>query len=724
MCLINGILSINIPLLVFEELDVNKMSFGEIGIKSSYDSDDDDILNDFYNPVLASSVEYQRLAGFFSSSALAIAARGIRGLLKNDGKMKLITGAVLSKKDIEAIREGLENPQKVIERTAINDFDSIEDEFVMNHIMALGWLVAKRKLEIHIAIIEDKNGLPLDAKTILQSGIFHQKVGIFTDTNGRRISFSGSVNETARAWSENIEEFKVFREWVETEKEHFLSDYKKFNKYWNGESKRVKIIEATQAIKEKLIQMAPDTIEKLKLEPGKKVSKITVKPWLHQEKAVSTLKNNSYCGIFKMATGTGKTYTALISLEQYFKDIKKYGNRILIIVPQHNLVEQWVGDLRDFLKKDFVSSYDSKTPVKDRRDARKIWMSILNKGENLNIYLVITVDSIMNFNPFKRYVPDFIIGDEVHSYGTEKRMRTLKNYLGNGKYRLGLSATPERYYDPDGTERIFNYFSSIIYEYGIKEAQEDKILSKYNYYPFLVELTPEEEKKIEELTKKIRKEIAVDLKNEFSEKENILSSSANWIMQERARIIKKAENKMNALRTILEKNKGILKQCIVYCEDNKQLDDVQSVFDNLRIDSYVKYHSGISNRQEALNLFKKKNCNFILSMHCLDQGINIPSCESLILLSSSGNPREYIQRRGRVLRNPQNKIKSIVKIFDIFAFPQNLEEMYKGLVMTQLVRAWEFISCSQSPEAKMKFEIIRNSYSIDSDELDKIIERW
>jgi superfamily II DNA or RNA helicase len=710
--------------LVFEELDVNKMSFGEIGIKSSYDSDDDDILNYFYNPVLANSVEYCRLAGFFSSSALAVTARGIQGLLKNNGKMKLVAGAVLSKKDVDAIKEGLESPQKVIERAAIHDFDSIEDEFVRDHVMALGWLVAKKKLEIRVAIVEDKNGLPLDAKTILQRGIFHQKVGIFTDTNGRRISFSGSINETARAWSENIEEFKIFREWVEAEHEHFLSDYKKFNKYWNGESQRVKIIEATQAIKERLIQMAPDTIGKLKLEPRKKVSKITVEPWSHQKEAVSTLKNNSYCGIFKMATGTGKTFTALISLEQYFKDIKKYGNRILIIVPQHNLVEQWVGDLRDFLKKDFISSYDSKTLVTDRRDARKIWMSKLTKDENFNIYLVITVDSIMNFNPFNRYAPDFIIGDEVHSYGTENRMRTLKGYLGNVKYRLGLSATPERYYDPDGTERIFNYFNPIIYEYGMKEAQEDRILSKYNYYPFLVELTPQEEKKIEGLTKKIGKEISIDFKNELSEKEKILSPSANWAIQERARIIKKAENKIDTLRTILEKNKGKLKQCIVYCEDTEQLDAVKKVFDELKIDSYVIYHSKIKNREEALNLFKNKNCNFILSMHCLDQGVNIPSCESLILLSSSGNPREYIQRRGRVLRNPQNKVKPIVKIFDILAFPRNLEEMYRGLVMTQLVRAWEFISCSQSPDEKMKLTEILSAYEIYSEELDRIIEEW
>lgn len=701
------------------------MSFGELSIKPSYDSDDDEILNDFYNPILANSVEYCRLAGFFSSTALAVAARGIRGLLNNDGKMKLVVGAILKKEDIDAIREGLEKPEEIIKRAAINDIDSIEEEFVRNHVMALGWLIAKQKLEIRIAIVNDKNGIPLDTESIHQHGIFHQKVGIFTDKNGKKISFSGSVNETARAWSENIEEFKVFREWVEAEREHFLSDFKKFNKYWNGESKRVKIIEAPKAIKERLIQMAPDNIEKLNLEPRKEVSKETVTSWAHQEKAINMLKNNSYCGIFKMATGTGKTYTALFCLEHYFREVKRNRNRILIIVPQHNLVKQWKEDMRKFIStNDLILAFDSKMPKKDRIDAHKIWKLKLNKDDNLNIYLIITIDSVRNFKPFKLYSPDFIIGDEVHSYGTQNRAITLKEHLLNVKYRLGLSATPERYYDPHGTKRILNYFGPIIYEYGIKEAQKDRILSKYNYYPFLVELTPQEEENVEKLTKKIRKEIAIDFKNELSEKENILSPSANWAMQKRAIIVKKAENKLNILRKILIENKEKLKQCIVYCEDTEQLDDVQRVFDDLKIDSYVKYHSEIKNREEALNLFKKKNCNFILSMHCLDQGVNIPSCESLILLSSSGNPREYIQRRGRVLRNPPNKIKPVVKIFDILAFPQNLKEVYRGLVMTQLVRAWEFINCSQSPEAKMKLENILNAYNIYSDELDKIIERW
>jgi len=701
------------------------MSFKELNLRAYYDSGKDDILNDFYIPVLEQSKEYCRLAGFFTSTSLAVAARGIKGLLKNNGKMRLIAGAVLQKEDVDAIREGLENPSKIIERLAIDDFDDIEDEFVKDHVSALGWLIAKDKLEIRVAIVEDQDGAPLDASSILRRGIFHQKVGIFTDTNGQMVSFSGSINETARAWRENIEEFKIFRSWIDAEDEHFQSDYEKFNRYWRGESKRVKILEIPQAIRKHLIQMAPDNLSELKLEPKKAISKISVIPWPPQKRAIVAFKNNSYSGTFKMATGTGKTYAALFCLEQYFREVKKYGNRILIIVPQHNLVEQWVENLCDFtLTNDFVLPYDSKTPEKDKRDARKIWKSNYNKDDNSNIYLIITVDSIKNFKPFKTYAPDFIIGDEVHSYGTENRMRTLKDHLGHVKHRLGLSATPERYYDPDGTERVLNYFGPIIYEYGIKEAQKDGILSKYNYYPFLTELTPAEEEQIINLTKKIRKEVAIDFKNQFSERENSLPPYVKEVMIQRAKVVKKAENKLKVLRKILEENKGKLKQCIVYCEDKKQLNGVQRVFDDLKIDSYVKYHSDISNRKDALNLFKKKNCNFILSINCLDQGIDIPSCESLILLSSSGNPRQYIQRRGRVLRNPPQKIKPVVKIFDILAFPRNFDEMYRGLIMTQLIRAWEFISCSQTPEEKQRFEGILSVYNIYSEELNRIISEW
>jgi superfamily II DNA or RNA helicase len=691
-------------------------------VKPAYDSEDDDILREFYNPVLERSKEYCRLAGFFSSTALAVAARGIRGLIENNGKMKLIAGALLQKNDIDAIKRGSEDPSEVIERVGIEDLDSIEHKFVKDHVAALAWLVAEDRLDIRIAIVKDPDNQPIDGVHLLKRGIFHQKVGVFTDKHHKSISFSGSVNETATAWQHNIEEFKVFRNWTDAEVPHFESDRAKFHKYWSGHSKGVDVLEAPQAFQKQLVKLAPSDLSELEFEPKRAPIK-TPEPWDHQRTAIEKFENNSYRGILKMATGAGKTYNALFCLQKYFENVRRANNRILIIVPQHNLVDQWIEDIRDFASaEDFIYPYDSSKPEWVRSDARRAWGR--ETEQNHNIYLVAVVNSVGNFKPFRRFPPDFVIGDEVHSYGTETRAKMLRDHLGPAECTLGLSATPERFYDDEGTERVLEYFGEIIYTYSIKDAQRDSILSNYNYYPYTVDLTLDEEAEIEELTKKIGRQTAADFRNELTENEVQRESMAFKLTMKRARIVKKASNKQGALRKILEEYGSGLKQCIVYCEDNDQLDDVQTVFDELGIDSYVKYHSKIKNREEALRLFKRKNCNYILSMHCLDQGVNIPSCESLILLSSSANPREYIQRRGRVLRNPPDTVKPIVKVFDVLAFPREAHEMFRGLVMTQLVRAWEFISCSQTPEASMKFDSVLDSYEIYDDELKEVIEGW
>lgn len=696
------------------------MSFLDLNIKFSYDSDDDNILFEFYIPVLQESKDYCRLAGFFSSTSLAIAARGIKSLLRNNGKMKLIAGAMLDRRDVEAIKKKLENPEKIIEKSMIKDIESITDEFIEDHIKALGWLVANNKLEIRIAIVRDKSGNTLDSESILSYGIFHQKVGIFTDDKNNKISFSGSINETARAWSENVEELKVFRNWIKQEQNHFNSDYRKFEKYWNNESKRVEVIDVPIAIKKKLIKMAPKNFEELKLDIPKKIT-----PWTHQKRAIEKVQANFFNGILKMATGTGKTYTALLILKKYYEEIKSNGNRILIVVPQHLLLEQWSNDIDKFSKQnDFMFSFDSKTPSKEKNLIKKVWKTQDRSTGEENIYLVITIDSLLNFNVVQNMPPDILIADEVHAYGTEKRMLLLENTLSDTKHKIGLSATPERYYDQEGTAKIFNWFGSVIFSYDIKDAQRDKVLTKYNYYLHIVHLTKEEEEDIKELSKKIAQRIAKAFKNEISEKEEKLPKKVTILLNQRARMIKRANKKLQALREILENNHKNLRQCIVYCEDTDQLNAVQKVFDELNIHTYIKYHSNMKTRDEALNIFKEKNCNFILSMHCLDQGVDIPSCEALILLSSSGNPREYIQRRGRVLRNPPDKIKPVVKIFDILAFPKEAEDMYQGIVLTQLIRAWEFIKCSQSPEAKMALDDIMDEYDIFGHNLDEIIREW
>lgn len=705
------------------------MSLKDLHLRNAYDSDFDDVLNDFYIPALSNSIKYKRLAGFFTSSSLAVAAKGLSKFIANGGHMKLICGAKLRKADVEAIKEGYEKPARVIEMMMMENLEKLEDEFIQDHVRALGWMVANNKLQIKVAVVVDANGLAMDRENVEKQGIFHQKVGILEDSEGNKMSFSGSDNETASAWQANIEEFKVFRSWKEYEKGYLNADLERFEKFWKGTSKRTRVVNVPIAIKDKLIEMAPDNIEELDLEKWlkrkAKEEKKKIELRGYQKEAVERWLENGKRGVFKMATGTGKTFTALICINSYLEKMKRYGNRILIIVPQKNLAEQWKEDLLDFTSEnDFIFTYYSEISSDKKRNARKVWIKDFGDDGQFNIYLCITIDSLMGFQHFKAKRPDLVIGDEVHSYGTKNRMDTLNERLDDVKYVLGLSATPERYYDPEGTQRTFNYFGPVIFEYGIKEAQKDGALSNYNYYLFIAKLTEEEEERVRDLTKKIGKGIAINFENEISEKDNILSPSVKTLMNQRAKVIKKARNKLSVLRRILEENKNKLKQCIVYCEDSEQLDAVQRVFEELKIDSYIKYHSGVLKRDEALNLFKRSNCRFILSMHCLDQGVNIPSCESLILLSSSRNPREYIQRRGRVLRNPTNRIKPTVKIYDILAFPQQLEEMYRGIIMAQLLRAWEFIRCSQSPEEKMKLEEILDKYNISEGDLDKMVEGW
>ena len=282
------------------------MSLKDLNLKISYDSDSDDILNDFYIPVLSNSIEYKRSVGFFSSKSLAIAAEGISNFIKNGGHMDLICGTKLREKDLVIIREAYENPEKVIEDFLIGELENLQEGFILNHVKALGWMVANGKLNIKIALILDEKGIPLGEF----KGILHQKIGILKDTNGNFISFSGSNNETAAGWKENVEEFKVFRSFREHEVEYQKTDIKKFNKLWNGKSNRIKIIDLPIAIKKKMVNIAPENIEDLKLDEicDNKINeyKKEIKLWDYQKEAIQNWIKNDKQGIFEMATGTGK----------------------------------------------------------------------------------------------------------------------------------------------------------------------------------------------------------------------------------------------------------------------------------------------------------------------------------------------------------------------------------------------------------------------------------
>jgi len=236
------------------------MSFKSIDIKSNYESGIDNLLEDFYIPVLNEAIEYKRIAGFFSSSSLAIAARGIKGLIKNNGKMKLLISPRLSKNDIKTIENSINKPEIYLENKLMSELDNIQNILERNYVYALGWLLVNDMLEIKVVVPKNKNDQFLSFDEVNSRGIFHQKVGIFKDLEGNIISFSGSINETSTGWLENIEEFKVFKLWEDGQKDYCKGDIDKFDSFWNSNRNNVEILDLPKAVKKHLIDNAPEDI--------------------------------------------------------------------------------------------------------------------------------------------------------------------------------------------------------------------------------------------------------------------------------------------------------------------------------------------------------------------------------------------------------------------------------------------------------------------------------
>lgn len=702
------------------------MSLKDLDLKKAYDSDVDDVLNDFYIPALSNSVKYKRLAGFFSSSSLAVAAKGISRFISNGGHMELICSAKLRRADVEAIKEAYENPAKIIERMILEDLDSLEDEFIRDHVRALGWMIANNTLEIKVAVVTDKNSVPLDEEKIEKYGMFHQKVGILEDENGDNIAFSGSDNESATAWEENIEEFKVFRSWMEGEKPYLIADKEKFKKFWEGDARRTKVIGVPTAVKNKLIEMAPDNIEELKLEKWLKKrveKKKRIKLWDYQNQAITNWLNNDRKGIFEMATGTGKTFTALGCLKKGIEEEKLVA---VIACPYDHLIKQWVDDIDEFgMPYDIIIADSSNSGWKD-----KLADYLLDIKNEINEKLIVltTHDTFPtdDFTKIIRMTNEklFLIVDEIHGIGAPERKKGLtEDYY----FRLGLSATPERWFDIEGTEKLFDYFGGTVFEFSLKDAINNinpttgkTYLVPYEYRPFFVELTEEELEEYEKESEKIAKSYYRSKNDEEKEKWFSL------LCFKRQKIIKNAINKYDTFNKILNEM-GEIKHCLVYCSP-EQIYRVQDVLNERGIVQHKftmnegskpeEEYNGYSEREFLLQKFAEGAYQALVAMRCLDEGVDVPPAKTAIILASTGNSKQYIQRRGRVLRRFPGKEKAI--IYDIIVIPtlsgainSDFLELERKILKKELKRYREFASIAlNSTECLNKIYVIEKKFKV------------
>ena len=650
----------------------------DLDIKFKYDSDEDDLINDFYIPVLANSSVYYRMSGFFSSNSLAISAQGISSFISNGGKMKLICSAILSEEDKKIIEESHVSPEKFIEKYAIEDFTSLEEGFVKDHVEALGWMLANNLLEIKIAIPKNNRGL------------FHSKIGILKDEMGNVVSFSGSDNETAHGWLHNIEEFKVFCSWDDSEEKFVNSDLNDFNKYWKGYTVKTDVIDIPEAIKNELIRLAPSSKTELKIFES---SKSEIKLRDYQNEAIDNWFDNDCCGLFEMATGTGKTFTAL----SCFKKLEESKDKLLTVIacPQSHLIDQWIKDVEIFFDGEIIVASGKNSNWKDdlKKLRKKFYYGHIDKAVIMTTHASLSSEFFIKIiNKFN--VEKLLIVDEVHGIGSSKQKKALDKCYD---YRIGLSATPKRWFDEEGTAVIEDFFKGTVFEFDIKRAltevnpdTNETYLAPYYYYPVIIDLTEEEYDEYSNYSMKIAQILASKLNKKDKEKE--LTKYNNL----RQMIINNAENKYYEFDKILKENEGIDK-LIVFCSP-QQIDDVQKILTENNVIPQCRFtqevsakksrKKGISERDEILQLFADGSYKALVAIKCLDEGVDVPVAETAIIMSSTSNPREHVQRRGRILRRAPGKHHAV--IYDILVFPEEPTGVSSRVMRNEILRYKEF----------------------------------
>ena len=656
-------------------------NFKNLSLKSAYDSDEDCVLGDFYIPALARSVRYDRLAGFFSSSTLASAARGMADFIENDGKMRLVTSVQISEEDKKAMLDGTSKPQKAIADAFLKELDMVNN-LQKNYVAALAWMISQGNLEVKVAV-PDENSL------------YHQKVGILYDAENQRITFSGSINESRRAWKENIEEFKVFCDWKPGQETYGDTDAKTFEKFWSGSAKNTRVIDLPTAVRERLLKMAPRT----KKEAADGIREFVLRPY--QRQAVDRWREKGHRGILEMATGTGKTITAIACIDEILKLHENKSCLVVIACPATHLIDQWADKLKN--KKWRVVKASGST--KWRKNLGKMPYK-LNHNIVKNL-VIITTYNTFSLEEFVGLVKEFkvksmVIADEMHGAGAKKFSQGL---LNNYEYRLGLSATPKRYFDDVGTDVVFDYFGGVVFEFGLDKAIKHGYLAKYEFFPRVAHLS------VEEMSKylKISRQIAIEKSQPTPDMLKIES-----LQYARSRIIKSAVNKIDVLESILEEMNR-LDHCLIYCADTRQIQNTFPILNKKGVlfHQFTQNESG-DDRKILLSQFTKGVKPVLVAIKCLDEGVDIPSAKTAIILASSGNPREFVQRRGRLLRPDNGKI---AKIYDVIvlpnSIPDDLKDSERTLIAKETDRLKEFAGSSENPEVANKLIVqIKTKYGV------------
>jgi len=688
---------------------------------------------DLIVPCLSECKTYRRGTGTFTSSILKTYLESIEHILDDDVKIEILCSPKIDnilfqsiktvsdeKKKAESIQNFLDN--FIYDITGVNK-NPQGREFKEQ---LLCYLIAKKILEIRFAVpIKDAD---IEALVFNEAeeqtydnlefrNMYHIKQGYFKFKDGETIAFEGSVNETDTALSFNQEKARVFKSWDDKHREDLKEIVDDIDKDWGdlpgNKNENIRIY----PIGEKLIKLINDRcpIERPKNpdEPhkskGNKNSlinptprpkeKLEIKLWPHQVEAIKNWEDNEYKGIFAMATGSGKTITAISGINK-IRD-RDSGSLILIVVPLRNLAKQWIMSLEESSFKTVGVSSDYpgwETKIQDEVfEARVV-------GDAYKGPIIVAVEDSFKLSKFQNLLEKFsnidmldklIIIDECHHFNKKEQLKKLPEFFN---YRMGLSATPFNRYDEEKNELyLLEYFDKVVITYTLKEAIDDKFLTPYNYHIVPVTMNSVE---IEKLLK-INQQLAIAIDNFDDELRNILAGK-------KVRLLASIEDKMIKLEELIRGNKRhyALAYCGAASDEDDEGDKIRIIEKVARIFANQDWQVGrisaeesMKERQQSIRDLEQKLKHVIVSIRVLDEGIDIPCLQTAYILSSSKDDKQFIQRRGRVLRTDKASGKEFADIYDFAILgAESSTDGVEDLVKEEFYRINEFAKCALNKE--------------------------
>ncbi|NVM20269.1 MAG: DEAD/DEAH box helicase family protein [Desulfobacterales bacterium] len=672
-------------------------SLQDVPIKNTYSSLETDLVDELVVPLLQRAVQYDRGVGFFTSGWLKEAAKGLLSFVKHNGKARIITSPNLSEQDWQTIKVADEQRQgqMIVAGSIENALSDLKKKLEYDTLAALAWLIRDGILEFCFAIPQGN----------LAGGIFHSKLSIFIDPYGNGVALHGSQNDSVQA-SLNEESYSAFCSWNEGVK-WFDEHCYRFNQIWNNLFPKLRVLKVPEVEKEKLIRYTkeyPRPYPAPSVEGGSTAALPPV-PSLHpvktprdyQKKAIAKWEEQGRRGIFEMATGTGKTITAILAAVNVFQ--QEGSLALVVLVPYKHLVDQWIEELRGF---GFlpIPCYES----------INTWKKVAaNSIREVNARLVsnlclVSTHQTASMEPFRKMIsrlhsPFLLLGDEIHELGAAHYRKALSEHA---PWRIGLSATPDRWYDEEGTSFLRTYFGETVIKYELDQAIKDKALTPYQYYLEKIDFNTEEIAEYLRLSKLIA-QLSTDAEKNQTRLEDLL--------RRRADLIGKAANKIPRLLAIVQAHRKACEvegekyqHILVYCNKGTHREVLTAMAGlGLRMHEFV-HDVPLVERRKILDAFSKGEIDGLVAIRCLDQGVDVPATRRAYILASSTNPREFVQRRGRILRKAEGK--QFAQIYDFLVGPWNTTEVLsnesaRGLLLRELPRFAEVsLDAINSQEAR------------------------